>query len=145
MSSSLSLVRPYFRARMNALGYSEWTDAFNFQNIPSNIINGAYHIESIDVENEALDHGDLVTTTPVTVRLFLKGFRYPAEAIDKALLKLEDIYKEILSPANRLNGTGGLRNVLFTSSQLVPFDISNDNGVIVVMRFRAQVNVCVIS
>lgn len=142
---SLSLVRPYFKARMEALGYQEWPDGFNFENIPDSILDQSFHVELRQVNPEGLDSpSHLELRVPVTVRVYLKGYRYPADAIDSAMVRLDDIYKEILKPTNRLSGTGGLRNVLPTAASVDPLNAENDNAVVLVLGFECFVEICAI-
>lgn len=140
---SLSEVRPYFRARMNYLGYTEWADAFNFENIPESILDKSYHIDANQIRVISFNQADLSIDHSVTLRLFLKGFRTPKDALDSAMIRLDAIYQEVLKPGNRLTGTGGLRNVLLDSTDLQPLSRSNDNAVMVEMNFIAKVHISV--
>lgn len=136
---SLSEVRPYFRARMNSLGYKEWEDAFNYQNIPDTIVDGSYHIEANNISATSFNQTGLDLNHTVTVRLFIKGFRTPKDAIDSAMIKLDAIYRDILKPANRLGTGGELRNVLLQDTSLDQINSTNDNAVLVTMTFLAKV------
>lgn len=139
---SLTSIRPYFRARLNALAYKEWDDAFNFDNIPEDILDKAYHIEALSVSAQSMNQTDLQVEHEVVTRLFFKGFHKPKDALDKVMERLEDIFVEILKPTNRLTGTSGLRNVLLTSAELSPIADSNDNSILVTITWRVQVNIC---
>lgn len=140
---SLTAVRPYFRARLNSLNYKEWDDGFNFDNIPENIIDKAYHIDDFEIVSNSLNQTDLDLECTVTTRIFLKGYRTPKEALDNANEKLEAIFREVLKPTNRLTGTQGLRNVLLTSVSKEPMALSNDNTILVTIVWSVQVNLCV--
>lgn len=135
-------VRPYFRARLNSLGYKEWSDGFNFDNIPENIIDKAYHIDDFEVTFESLNQTDLELDVSVTTRLFFKGFRNVKEALDICNERLDAILVEVLKPTNRLTGTLGLRNVLLSSIKKEPVDVSNDNTIRVAIVWSVQVNLC---
>lgn len=139
---SLTEIRPYFRTRFNALGYSEWQDAFNIENVPESIIDGSYHIEAFEIPAKSLNQTDLQLEPIVITKLVFLGFRYPSEALDKAMEALDDIYVEVLLPANRLEGTGGLRNVLLIDTNIEPLNFDNDNGILITIRWRCQVNLC---
>lgn len=141
---SLTAVRPYFRSRLDALGLFEWDDAFNFENIPEALLDGAYHIDANDIGNVSLNQNDLHLDHTVIIRTFIKGFRTPKEALDTAMQRLEDIYKEVLKPSNRVTQASGLRNVLLNSTIIEPISESNDNAVMCEISFsvRVHIDVC---
>ena len=134
---SLVQIRPYFRARLNALAYVEWKDGFNFQNIPSTLLNRSYHIETISGSGVSLNQQDQVINQEVSVRVFFKGYRNPQDAIDSAMSSYQEILVSCLAPSNRL--TQGFKNVLFSSMQLEPLADSNDNAVILSLTFTVLV------
>lgn len=139
----LVAVRPYFRARFNTLGYTEWSDGFNYENIPENLIDKAYHIDDFEVSAESFNQTDLDLDCVVTTRVFLKGYRTPREALDIANERLDAIFREVLKPSNRLTGTLGLRNVLLTSVAKEPVALSNDNTILLSIVWSVQVNLCI--
>lgn len=141
--AGLSAVRPYFRARFATLGYKEWDDGFNFENIPENIIDKAYHIDDFTIQANSFNQTDLDLETLVTTRIFLKGYRSPKDALDNANERLEAILREVLKPSNRLTGTQGLRNVLLTNIAKEPIALSNDNTLLITIEWSVQVNMCI--
>lgn len=134
---SLTAIRPYFRARMNALNYNEWRDGFNFNNIPSTVLNLSYHIETISGNGVSFNQLDQVINQDVTIRVFFKGYRKPQDAIDSAMNAYSDILDACLDPANRLNQS--FKNILFTSMQMDPLADTNDNAVILSLTFTVLV------
>jgi hypothetical protein len=62
---SLTSVRPYFRTHCNALGFTEWMDGFNIENIPSTLIDMAYHIGPPQTTGISNNQGDQVTEAAV--------------------------------------------------------------------------------
>lgn len=139
---SLTLARSYFRTRMNSLNFEEWQDAFNLDNIPETIKDKAYHIAANEIVINQTNNHEIDLDHNVTLTFWRKGFRYPSEAIDNALIDMDAIILDVLDPSNRLTGTGGLRNILLTNSVLEEWSPSNDNGVKVTMNFRCRVYVC---
>lgn len=139
---SLTAVRPYFRARLNSLGYKEWDDAFYAENIPENIIDKAYHIDANEINRASFSQTDLQLEHVVTTRLFFKGFFTPKDALDKTMERLDAILKEVLKPSNRLTGTSGLRNVDLQSVSIEPLADSNNNTLMVLLTWNVQVNLC---
>lgn len=135
---SLEQVRPYFRTVMNNLGYTEWTDGFNWQNIPSTVVDGSYHMELLEASGLKQNQNDIEIEQPIVVRLFVKGFRDPAAGIDLSMEKLVGIIKEALKSSQRTLGTY-LKNVKFVSASPEPFGESNDNMVMMRMQFDTLV------
>jgi len=135
---SLVSVRPYFRARLDSLNYVEWTDGFNIENIPQTILNNSYHlaIETIDSGPANQLHHEF--TFPVTLRVFLRGYRDPAAAIDDAISQAETILAEVLSPSNRL-GTE-IKDVTPESIDVRALADSNDNDIVLEMVFNTVID-----
>lgn len=130
------LIRKYFVDRCKAIGLTEWTDAFNYENIPSNLINYSFFIESPVFEGvKAISNYDQEINCRVEVKFFIKGYRTPKEAMDKAIEKSEALLKEVLKPTNRLGQC--LKNVVFNSVNVEPFAGSNDNLIMVTASFTA--------
>ena len=134
---SFADTRKYFRDRMTGLGHKEWTDAFNFENIPETIQNRAFHIESNSMSGNVQNQTVLDASADVTVRLFLLGFRNPAEAIDSAIVFGDEAVCDIVNPKNA-NTQSGFQSVDFEEMQVLPRDESNDNSVILEMKFRVK-------
>lgn len=143
--SAFDVVRPYFRTRMNSLGYTEWTDGFNFENIPQTIFDRAYHVASQRVDAVSQSQQGLQTDQEVVLRVFFKAFRNVNEGIDLALSSLEGIVREILLASNRTTGTQGLRNVVLRSVDLEPALDENDNTIKLTLTFNCQVwlDICI--
>lgn len=139
---SLTAVRPYFRARLNSLGYKEWDDAFYAENIPENIIDKAYHIDANEINRTSFSQTDLQLEHVVVTRLFYKGFFTPKDALDKTMERLDAILKEVLKPSNRLTGASGLRNVDLQGVTIEPLADSNNNTLLVTLTWNVQVNLC---
>ena len=134
---SLSLVRPYFRTRLDGLGYEEWDDGFDFQNIPESIIDGSYHLTTGEITRINTDHQVTYLSYPVFVRLYFDGFRNPKEAIDEAVEQGETIISDIISIAN--SNAQGIKDVQFDSMEPAPKGITNDNIILLDMAFSARV------
>ncbi len=139
---SLNAVRPYFRARLNALGYREWSDGFNFENVPENIIDKSYHLDANEITNVALHQVDLEVEHQVITRVWFKGFKTPKEALDRTMERVEDIIVEVLNPTNRLTGATGLRNVEFVNVSISPLADSNDNTIQAALTWNTKVFIC---
>lgn len=133
---SLKSSRDYLRARAVAVGLREWSDGFNFDNIPSSVINKSFHLSSnlgVGIKNNQIDQEINVEHTIV---FFVSGFKNPASAVDSALEIVEDLIKESITPKNRLTQTSGVKNVVFENFNLEASSASNDNLVKASVTFR---------
>lgn len=135
---SLTNVKPYFRTRLDTLNYVEWPDGFNFENIPSNLLDRAYHLTIGSITSGPADNKRHIFTMPIVARIFLKGFVDPAAKIDDAVSQAETILASLLSIDDRL-GTD-IKDIVPDAIDIVPLDGSNDNHLILEMNFTAVIN-----
>ncbi len=131
---SLAKVLPYFREVFKEQGHKEWTDAFNFEAIPSTIIDGSFHMELAPLDNLQQNQSAIEFEQKVTIRLFVKGFRENNVGRDKAIGLAETIIKQSLKSSRRLNA-GGIKNVKLGTLSFEPFGESNDNIILARMEF----------
>ena len=134
---SLSSVRSYFRTVMDGLGYEEWTDGFNVENIPQTIKDRTYHLETGFIDSGPANQLTHQFDYSITVRAFFKGYNEPAAAIDLAILASEGILAVALDPANRLGLS--IKDISPGSIQVQPRDFTNDNDVVLIMEFNADI------
>lgn len=130
---SVTLVRPFYKNRLEILGFTQWTDGFNFQNIPSTILDKAFHVELNPAIGGAITQHVQNLTMPATIRVFRKGFRNVSEGIDLAMQDVENIICDILAPSVRLGS--GIKNVVLDGFSVNPLDDSNDNAIMVELEF----------
>jgi len=131
-------VQDYVRARMRELGYTEWTDGFNFENIPRTRLDTTFHIAlgaSAGVSNNQ-DHQ--IINSPFTVRIFGAQTRTPKDLIDAAVVRADAVIAKMINPRKRLVEIS-IKNVVFNLMEVEQLDESNDNGVIVRVEFTASV------
>jgi hypothetical protein len=121
---------------MNSLGFQEWKDGFAVDNIPRTLLNGSYHIETNSV-SPTRPNQQLITFEMTTiVRVHFKGYRTPADAIDKSFTEAERILADILQPANKLQGPC-VKDVYLSGLSVLPLGATNDNAVILELTFNA--------
>lgn len=138
---SLSLIRPYFRTHLDSLNYKEWKDAFNYDNIPSTIINRSYHIDTpTGGRRGAYTNGSQPLEHDCVIRVFFKGYRYPATAIDDAMSAYDTILATVLDADNRLGA--GIKNIYLNSCTIKPYAPSNDNLVLLEITFSCLMEIC---
>lgn len=135
---SWTLVRPYFNAIMESAGFDEWPDGFATDNIPSNILDRAFHVQIGPITGTGQNQSAQETESTVTIRMYFKGFRDPQSAIDTAIEQTETVMKECVKPSNR-TATPGIKNVVFNESNIDPIDASNDNAVVVTTSYSVRV------
>lgn len=138
----LAHVRAQVVAKMETLGFVEWQDAFPIDNIPSTMEDQAFHIQ---IEPIVAITGDQRThrfSAPFVIRVLRRGFRYPVEAIDSCLTDADTINAALLAPAFRLALTDDVKNLTPTRIDLEPLSSSNDNVVVLNMRFEAFLISC---
>lgn len=133
---SMTAARAYFRARAVGLSLKEWTDGFAYDNIPATIIDRMFHIECGTATSMKRNQQAQEIFMPVTVRVFLKGFKDPASAIDSVITLSENLIKSCCKVANSLTQTTGIKNVEFESFRPARYGASNDNLVIGEVEFR---------
>lgn len=129
---------------MNSLGYKEWTDGFNFDNIPSTLLSRKermYHIETpTSGRSDSYDMASQDIDQDVVVRVFFKGYRDAASAIDAAMAAKDTILGDVLNAANR---TSVLQNVFYNNGQIIPLNDTNDNAAILELNFIGRIVLCV--
>jgi len=133
---SLTASRSYLRGRAEAIGLKEWKDGFNFSNIPANIIDRMFHIETNQAVGIKANQYDQELNFSHTVRLFVKGFRNSASGIDSAIALAEDYIKACVTVSQRVGQTNGIKNVVFENASFEVNDSSNDNLIIASLTFR---------
>jgi len=141
---SLTAVRPYVTARMTDLGFSEHTDPFNDQNIPSAIIDGAFHQAMLEISGVEKNNEAQGVEVPVQIKAFFKGFRTPEEALEQSIIRAEEVVVGMLRAENFFNFSPAITGVFLDSLAFEPYDTeSNDNTIQVVFVFRFKVWICV--
>jgi len=137
---SLTKVKPYFKSVAEGQGFTIWPDGFNFENIPENLIDRAYHLELDNFSGEGQNQQDQEMLVPIIVRCFFKGFRDPDGAIDTAIQKAEDLITDAVKPSNRLTQyANGIKNVVFINGGAIPIAESNDNTILLELNFSVRV------
>lgn len=133
---SLVNCRSYLRARANSIGLKEWADGFNFDNIPSTLLNKSYHISPNEGTTIKNNQNDQEINYSQSIRIFVKGYRDNATAIDNAHLIVDNLIKECVNPKNRLTQSNGIKNVFFENFSFTTNDSSNDSIVMATVTFR---------
>ena len=136
---SLAAVFPYFQNGLDSLGLEEWKDGFAFDNIPENFIDMSYHLTVGTIITDERHQTSLDISYPITVRLFLKGYNDPAEAISESIVLGQQVICELASPVNANGINESVKDVAFIDMTPQPIGASNDNTVMLEMNFIATI------
>ena len=128
----------YCRGRLNTLGLVEWTDSFNFENIPRTLLDDIYHIELGTVSRKAEHHDNIEINVPMTVRVFGRAFVDTGAGRDAAFIQSDTIIDDFITAANRLTDNS-IKTIQFDNMALQPLNDTNDNSLILVLDFTALV------
>lgn len=131
-------VKPFFSSVMEAQGFSNWPDGFNIENIPSNILDHAFHVFIPSIRGVRNAQWDQETVIPVEIVFFLKGYNDPSSAIDSAIESAQNIVSHVMRPSIRTQQTC-IQNVIFNDVEFNPLAESNDNAVLAQLNFEARV------
>ena len=129
----------YAQARMEALGYEEWEDDFNHENIPQNKLEDVYQIEVGSISGGQQNQYDLEILVPLKVYFFVAPKRDVLANRDSALSALDTLVAAFVLGSNRLAYGSGLKDVRFKNAALEKLADSNDNGMKVTAEFDALV------
>lgn len=135
---SLDTIRPYFKARMNALGLQEWKNPFDTMNIPETIIASQYNVVLAPLSQIKFSQQALDLRVPVNLKLFAKAYKQHMVAYDSAVSLAEDAIVEILKPTNRLV-QAAIKTINLGSMSIDPLAPSNDNIMVVNFVFNVDI------
>lgn len=133
---TLGGLRAFYSAKLTALNLREWTDGFSRANIPSNILDNSFHIEIGQISSGPANNLIHEFKAPVIIRVFFKGYRNPAEAMDNALATGNSILNALLKSSVRFGGTDNLKDIRPVSVNPIPLSDSNDNSLILELAFE---------
>lgn len=131
---SLTMIRPYFKARCESLGYKEHQEAFTQDNI-ARVQGKRFFLDIGSATSDGNDMRSTELTCPVTVSLYQGAGRVTTDLEDKALKSGEEAIVEILGERFGSN----LKNVSFRQMTIEPIDASNDTSVMAKLEFVATV------
>lgn len=134
-------VRPFFNNILEAKGFHVWPDGFDITNIPTNVLERAYHVSIGTVTGGPSNQRDQLSSMSIQVQFFIKGYRDPSSAIDQAIGEAEEIVKEVIRPSQR-TATAGIGNIVFASVDFNRLNDSNDNAILAIMGFEAKIYFC---
>ena len=122
---SITSVRSYFRARALSVGWKEWKDPFDPENIPNTVLDNGFQLSPASVGASRQNQLDLELPITQTVRFFKQGYRDVASGMDSSEASCESFIKSSLKASNRLTGAG-LKNVQLTGLTFEQLGNNND-------------------
>lgn len=127
---SFTDLKPYFNARLLTVDAKlhEHSDAFNEDNIPRNLLHKAWHLLYGTTGRQSQSQPQLLVNQPVTLNVWLKGYKKTGEGLDSARALGEAIVIECLKHSNR-ETQPYIKNVLFDSMDATALAASNDNTI----------------
>lgn len=137
MNTLYSEIRDYARGRLRPLGYTEWEDALNFENIPRTRLDRAFHLGSMNATTLQLNNDNSYDRVTFELSLFYKGFRSTGESMDRVQGFMDDVYKSFMEPKNRFTQRN-VKNLSLQNSFIDPLP-TNDNFFRAVMNFNFDV------
>lgn len=142
----MSLTAPiqYAVKELTKLGYTEWEEPFDPENIPSSLMDKAFHVSMDPFNGFVKENVSQAIDVPVTVRCFFKGFRTPKDARDEAIAQCDEIIADMINATNFRSFSIPITGVQFDSGRIDPFENDqNDNVVVAVLTFVFRIYICV--
>lgn len=140
---SMDKIRPFFKARLESLGYSHWVDSFSDLNTPRTQIDRSFVNPSVSFSVSGLNASDVEITTSYELSIKLEAFRDPDSKIDEALERAEAIIQLVCSEEARL-ATPEIKQVRAVSGAVVPLDDDdNDNVIQLNLSFDVTTSLCI--
>lgn len=138
-----SKVKNIVKDEMISLGFSWWSDSFNFENVPSTLIDKSFHIDlDGEVRQEEKDPRGSVFALPYKISFVIKGFRDVDQGHSLALDSGEKIIKHFLSSQNELKEKGIININLDQGLVLSAKNPSNDNLILGELTLLLRVMLC---
>lgn len=131
---ALADVRPFFRTRMNGLGFIEHEDAFDPNNVPQSVLDNRYQIESGPVSSTITGQNVNELDFSITLRVYQKGGRDNVELVDDSWATADTILADIMQPSVRL-GTD-IKDIRLETISIEPLSGSDDNDLVILLGFN---------
>jgi len=137
---SLASVRPFFRDRLEGLGFREHDQPFQPNQIGETIVNDSFHISTGTIVSAPANQRVHSFEFPITVRIYKKGFVDLLETYDDIHSTADDVLADLLDPSVRLGST--IKDIIPESIDIVEIDESNDNVLFLELVFTAKLELC---
>lgn len=137
---SLTKVRPLFRSTIDALGYKEWRDYINFENIPSTLFDKSYHLQTDSIGGSTASQLVYTFSFDLNVRLFRKSYNDTVEVHEQLISDVENIHTNLLELITRTRGD--VFDIVPTSTTFDPLFNDVDNWQMATVGYSVIVKMC---
>ncbi len=137
---SLASVRPFFRARLEGLGFREHDQPFEPGQIGESIQDGAFHMETGVIVSTSANQIVHDFDYPITIRVYKKGYEDILAAYDEIHADADLILADLLDPMVRLGTI--IKDIVPDTVQPLPLDETNDNVIVLEFVFTAKLELC---
>ncbi len=140
---SLASVRPFFRDRLEALGFMEHDQPFQPNQIGETIVDDSFHLSTGTIISGPANQVIHSFEFPITVRIYKRGFVDLLEAYDEIHETADTVLADLLEPSIRL-GTD-IKDIVPESIDIVEIDESDDNIFYLELVFTAKLELCYVT
>jgi len=130
-------ILPYYRTKLNALGYEEHESVFDFTNIAENRSDLKYQLTWNGTGVPSQNLYVMSIDQPILISVFIEGFNDEQATRDRAILKADEIIVELLN--HYTNNTTNVNNMTLNSFEILPISESNDNDMRIDISTTARV------
>lgn len=139
---SFEKVRPYFKSKLESLGYTQWVDSFSDLNTPRTQIDQSFVNIGVSFNSAGPNARDIEVSLTYEVSIKLEAFRNPDSKIDEALQRSEAIIALVCSPCE-FETVEEIKQVAFTNGSVIPLsDEDNDNIIQMNLSFDVTLTIC---
>lgn len=137
---SFADVRPFFRTRLEGLGYVEHEDVVDDANVASSLLDESFILLTDAITGLPADLTTHEFDYSVILKIYRRGFADAIEAYDTADSDIDTVLADILDPAVR-NGTT-IKDIVAVSINKLPLSGENDNDVLIEFSFSIKLINC---
>lgn len=138
---SLASVRPFFRERLEALGYKEHNQPFEPEEIGANIVDDSFHLETGLITSGPANQALHAFSYPMTIRIYKTGYVNLNEAVDESMAIGDTVLNDLLQMSTRLSQEF-IKDIILNSIQPTPLGPSNDNVIVLELNVTAELQLC---
>lgn len=137
---SLGAIRTYFNQRITSVdsNLSEWTDAFNLENVPSTLLESKYHIGLGPSSSASGIDFHIRDDFTVNVTLWKRGLNNVPNAVDELLDEANCIRTDIINPRNIEDFNQDILKISAIGIEIEEIQASNDDVVQVQIIFEVR-------
>ena len=134
---SLASIRPFFRARLNALGLKEHSDAFDDANRPQQTLEKLYRLQSGPATSGPANSSVHSFTVPISLVITLRGKLDNVALSDRAWAVSDEILADILQESVRIGTI--IKDIIPDNIEVSQYNDSDDNDCILTIGFTVKI------